>query len=138
MTVNVIISRLDRRRPAVSPVPMEIDGSPDTAADLITLCVRACAARQRRRTDARGETVLSQDQIDDLAVMGKIAFGADPNGTPADESAAVANALQSYEDGLFRVFVNGKALGGLSEPVSLSENDTLTFLRLTMLSGPGW
>ena len=99
MTVNVIISRLDRRRPAVSPVPMEIDGSPDTAADLITLCVKACAARQRRRTDASGETVLSQDQIDDLAVMGKIAFGADASTAPADLEKARENALQSYEDG---------------------------------------
>ena len=70
--------------------------------------------------------------------MGRIAFGFDPNGALADEKEAVANALQSYRDGLFRVFLNGQELRSLDAPVRRGENDVLTFVRLTMLSGNSW
>ncbi len=138
MIVLVNAQRITQRKPAIKPVPMEIDGSPGTVSELIALCVEACVARQHQRATSTGEAVLNQSQLDDLAVVGKIAFGADANGTLADEEEAVANALQSYEDGLYRVFLNGCALGELSDPLSLSDQDELTFVRLVMLGGGGW
>ena len=138
MTIYVNVQRISRRRPAMEPVPLELTGTPGTVTELITLCVEACVEQQHRRIVDVKETVLSQETMDDLAVVGKIAFGLDANGTPADPGETVANALQSYRDGLFRVFMNKKALGGLEEPISLSSQDVLTFVRLTMLAGGGW
>ncbi len=138
MIILVNAQRISQRRPAIKPVPMEIDGSPGTVADLIMLCVKACVTRQHRRIANEGEAVFSQSQLDDLAAVGRIAFDVNNNGTFADEDEALANALQSYEDGLYRIFLNGSALGGLSDPVSLSEQDQLTFVRLVMLAGGGW
>ena len=36
------------------------------------------------------------------------------------------------------VFLNGQELRSLDAPVRLGENDALTFVRLTMLSGNSW
>ena len=66
------------------------------------------------------------------------AFGANYNGKPAAEAEAIINALQSYEDGIFRIFLNDAELGELSSPIQLKEESTLTFIRLAMLSGRLW
>ena len=137
MTILVNLQRIGRRPSVIRQTPIEIGGSPGTVAELITLCVKACVARQHARAHS-GEAVLTREQMEDLAAVGKIAFGVDWNGTPADGAEAEANALQSYEDGLFRIFLNGRALGELSDPVSLAEGDALTFVRLTMLAGGIW
>ena len=138
MMIYVNIQRISQRKPAMQPVPLLLSSAPGTVAELITRCVEACVGQQHRRIAAPGEVVLSQKQMDDLATVGKIAFGYDANGTPADMEEAVDNALQGYQDGLFRVFLNGKALGDLEDAVALTGQDVLTFVRLTMLAGGGW
>ena len=138
MNILVSVQRISRKRPVIEPVPLALRGTPGTVGELIGQCVEACVQRQHRRTADPGEQVLSQERLDDLAAVGKIAFGVDFNGTPADLGEAVANALQSYEDGLYRVFWHGKALGETKDPVQLRDGDVLTFVRLVMLSGGGW
>ena len=138
MFVSISAQSIGRRKTAVQPVQMELKSSPDTLRDLICLCVEAYVERQHRHLDAPEETVLSAVEIDGLSQTGKIAFGVDYNGTPAKLDEAVENALQSYEDGLYRVFLNGQEIKGLDTALSLTENDTLTFIRLTMLAGRPW
>ena len=138
MFIYVNIQQIGRRRPSVQAVPMGISGVPDTLSELIALCVETCVKRQHLRATGSGEIVLSKEQIEDLATVGRIAFGLDANGALADEKDAIANALQGYRDGLFRVFLNGQELRSLDAPVRLGENDALTFVRLTMLSGISW
>ena len=138
MVIYVNIQQIARRWPSVQAAPMELSGVPGTLSELIALCVEACVKRQHLSASGSGEAVLSQERIEDLAAVGRIAFGFDPNGALADEKEAVANALQSYRDGLFRVFLNGQELRSLDAPVRLGENDALTFVRLTMLSGISW
>ena len=138
MFVSISAQSIGKRKAAVEPVQMELKSSPDTLRGLICLCVEACVERQHERLAAPEETVLSAEQIDGLSQAGKIAFGVDYNGTPAKLDEAVENALQSYEDGLYRVFLNGQEIKGLDTALSLTENDTLTFIRLTMLAGRPW
>ena len=60
------------------------------------------------------------------------------NGKPTTEIEAIANALQCYKDGIFRIFLDDSELGALSSPIVLKEESTLTIIRLTMLSGRLW
>ena len=138
MVINVNVQRITSRKPAVQPTRMELSGTPSTLSELIALCVEACVKRQHLRASESGEKVLSQEKMDDLAVVGKIAFGFDANGALADEKQAIENALQSYRDGLFRVFLNGQEIRGLDAPICIRESDVVTFVRLTMLSGISW
>ena len=56
----------------------------------------------------------------------------------ADPDKAAANALQSYADGLYRIFLNGNPLGELETKIKLTEGDCLTVVRLTLLAGRLW
>ncbi|MBR2570605.1 MAG: hypothetical protein IKE30_00530 [Clostridia bacterium] len=138
MTIHVNIQRIGRKRPVIQPLSVELSGIPHTLAELIALCVEAWAAQRSLRAADNGKRILSQDSMDDLAAAGKITFGPDTNSAPADKSGAVANAVQSYRDGLFRVFLNGQELRELDAPLQLTEQCTVTFVRLTMLAGAPW
>ena len=81
---------------------------------------------------------LTDEKISDLSDAGKISFGVDYNGQKQDLEKAIENALQSYEDGIYRVFVNDEELGEINGKATLKENDELTFVRLTMLAGRMW
>jgi hypothetical protein len=47
-------------------------------------------------------------------------------------------ALQAVEDGLVRIFREDEELTELDAPLSLPEGATLTFIRLTFLTGRMW
>ena len=81
---------------------------------------------------------LTDEKINDLSDAGKISFGVDYNGQKQDLEKAVENALQSYEDGIYRIFVNDNEVGEIDCEINLKENDELTFVRLTMLAGRMW
>ena len=81
---------------------------------------------------------LTNEEIQDKATTGKISFGVNYNGMSADTEKAIRNALQSFEDGIFRIFVDGEELESLEQPVSLHEGSELIFVRLTMLAGRMW
>ena len=39
------------------------------------------------------------------------------------------------QDGIYRSFVNDEEVGALNDSINLSEDDSITFVRLTMLAG---
>ena len=108
---------------------------------LIAAFVTAEVTRFNARAEG-GETVLrylTSEEIADAATVGKIGFGADYNGQVQDLTAAIENARQSFEDGIYRIFINGEEAGETCDtPVTLRENDEITFVRLTMLAGRMW
>ncbi len=138
MHIQINAQSISRRKPAIHPVDMELKKSPADLRELICLCVEACVDAQRARLNRPSDSPLTEETILDMAQVGKIAFGADASATPADLEKARENALQSYEDGLYRVFLNGREIQGLYTALHLTENDTLTFIRLTMLAGTPW
>ena len=140
MQVQVNVKRIGKRRNAIEMKPYEIDGVHDIGT-LIAAFVAAEVARFNERA-AAGETALrylTNEEIADAATVGKIGFGADYNGQVQDLAAAIENARQSFEDGIYRIFINGDEVGdALDAPVTLRENDAITFVRLTMLAGRMW
>ncbi len=137
-----------RSRRSVEPVEYETEGNPTTVGELIAATVRACVeafnnramnAPNREDMDADDtHNPLGESKIADMASTGRVAFGIVYNGKTADLSKAVENALQSYGDGLFMLFLNGVPLGDADEKIELNEGDTLTAVRLTLLAGRLW
>ena len=140
MQVQVNVKCIGKRKNAIETRPYEI-GTVRDIGGLITAFVTAEVARFNARAEA-GETALTyltDAQIADGAAVGRVAFGADYNGAKQDLAAAVENAHQCFIDGIYRIFVNGEALEDAPDaPVHLKENDEITFVRLTMLSGRMW
>ena len=140
MQVRVNVKRIGKRKNAIEAHPYEI-GEVRDVGELIAAFVTAEVAWFNERATA-GETALrylTNAEIADAATVGKIGFGADYNGQVQDLTAAIENARQSFEDGIYRIFINGEEpASDLAAPVALAENDEVTFVRLTMLAGRMW
>lgn len=139
MTIRINIKQLGKKRSKISEVPFVLENAPDTVSELIAEAVHTCVAEYNERVE-KGENAapLSSHEISEMSEIGKIAFGINYGGKCADEKTALENALQSYEDGLYRIFIGENEAGSLSDSISLSENDSVTFIRLTMLTGRLW
>lgn len=140
MTILVNIRQLGKKRAAISAVPFVIHDSPASVRELISAIVEASVAayNERARRGEAGIQPMTQDSMTDMASVGKLAFDVDYNGREADSRKAVANALQCFEDGLYRVFLGDTELTELDAPMTVCENDIFTFIRLTMLTGSLW
>ncbi len=79
--------------------------------------------------------VLSQEDINTMVNTGKISFGFKYREDVIDRQKAYENALLSFEDGLYRVFINDKEIRELNAKINLKQNDTLALIRLTMMTG---
>lgn len=116
-----------------------IETVPATTAELIVAVVIRQVQEYNERLDQNDLLkYLTDAEIEEKATSGKVSFGVNYNGLPADAEKAIRNALQSFEDGIFRVFLNDTELESLDEIIQLQEGDKLTFIRLTMLAGRIW
>lgn len=140
MILKVNIKQIGERRQKIAPVDFEYQQKPNTVRGLITATVTQCvnAYNERVRAGDSAAKPLSEQDISDMAKIGKIAFGINYGDKEQELDKAVDNALQSFEDGIYRVFINDRQLEKLDDTLNLSEGDSLTFIRLTMLSGRMW
>lgn len=139
MRVYIQVKQLGKRRCSIEKMPVDFPASPADVKELI----EAIVSRQVREYNERLQQsevlkYLTQEEVEDKATSGKMGFGVNYNGKSAAEAEAIANALQCYEDGIYRIFIDETETGELSSPVLLKENATLTFVRLTMLAGRMW
>lgn len=95
--------------------------------------VQAFRERQASRQFIRA---LSKAEIDAGGERGKIEMGGSEVGIQSiDEEQAVANALVSFEDGIYLVAIDDIQYLRLDQAVFMTEDSRLTFIRLAMLSG---
>lgn len=139
MKVLVNMKKLGSRRNSITQVPYELDSAPETVRELITQMVSVCVRDYNTRMENK-ELLnnLSMKEMEDQAAAGKISFGVNYGETQAEEAKAVENALQCFEDGIYRIFCGTKQLQSLEEKITLAEECELTFVRLTMLAGRMW
>ena len=139
MKVLVNMKKLGSRRNSITQVPYELESAPDTVRELITQMVSVCVRDYNTRMENK-ELLnnLSMKEMEDQAAAGKISFGVNYGETQAEENKAIENALQCFEDGIYRIFCGTKQLQSLEEKITLTEECELTFVRLTMLAGRMW
>ncbi|MEL7160519.1 MAG: hypothetical protein AAFN92_07160 [Bacteroidota bacterium] len=134
--LTIQLKRLGKKKVKVLPYTITPPGSLD---ELIASCVRAEIAHfNARREDHRLLSFLTPAQMDEQSTSGKIGFGDLANREKADAEKGIATARQAYLDGLFTVFVDDEEVMELDTPLTLTEDSTITFLRLTFLTGTFW
>lgn len=79
-----------------------------------------------------------EEELKAQGQLGKVQFGELYDERPGDWEKALDTLFQDFEDGLYRVYVDGTEYTKLSQPLSLEENAQVVFLRLVMLSGRLW
>ena len=140
ITIRINIRQLGKKRNTINAVPFVLHKKPNTVRDLITSVVMVCVAAYNERV-RKGETIIrpmTQESLSDMEMIGKLAFGVNYGGKEANEAKAVTTALQGFKDGLYRAFLDETELVDLDAPLMIRENDTITFIRLTMLTGSIW
>lgn len=139
MNIFVNLKQLGKRRNIIDKQLYFLGNKPATVEQLIENFVTVCVKDFNDRTDNKKIIAyLSKEEISNHAEVGKISFNEDHRGDKQDLDKAIENALQSYEDGLFRIFIDDNEVGKLHDEIEISENSTLTFIRLTMLAGRMW
>lgn len=139
MKIFVNVKKLGKRKNSITQVPYELPSTPKTVQELIeqivTLCVQDYNTRLENQELLKN---LSLAEMEDQAASGKISFGVHYSEKTADRQQAIENALQCFEDGIFRIFCGTNEWKSLDEVIALPEGSELTFIRLTMLSGRMW
>ncbi len=139
MTVQIMMKHPGSLTKKVKACPLTLQAAPATLRELITACVDACIAAYRERAkESQNPAPLSDEDFAGMEALGKFAFGVHYNDKEIDRAKAVATALQAVEDGLVRIFHGEEELTGLDAPLALPEGATLTFIRLTFLTGRMW
>jgi hypothetical protein len=139
MKVFVNVKQIGKRKNKIDRKKYEISGEIKTVKELLTEFVTINVKKfNEGLIEEDVVPYLTDEKISDLSDAGKISFGVDYNGKKQDLEKAIENALQSYEDGIYRVFVNDEEMGEIESEIELKEKDELTFVRLTMLAGRMW
>lgn len=139
MKAYIQTKQLGKRKCSIEKMPVYFPVPPTNVQELIEAIVswQVCEYNERLQ-QSEVLKYLTSEEVEDKVASGKVGFDVNYNGKPAIESDAIINALQSYEDGIFRIFLDDTELGELSSFIRLKEESTLTFIRLTMLSGRMW
>ena len=120
-------------------MPFQYETVPKMVQELITETVKICLDAYKKRVEDRDTMkVLARDNIEEMAEIGKIAFGISYGEKVPEEQEAIDTAITAFEDGLYRIFLDGEELSDLQQSIVLNEDTELTFIRLTMLAGRIW
>ena len=136
MKVYISAKQIKKRGNQVTAYPYELRTVPDSLRQLITILVSDSVEGYNRRLQEKdGKRILTKDEIDDLSQVGKIGFGIPFGSRQADLQDALDTAIQGFEDGLYRFFVGEQEIESLDAPLHVQEEDTITIIRLVMLTG---
>lgn len=138
MNIKVRIKQIGSRRDKVGEVPFPIENKPLTVAMLITECVTTFVGLHNDRINKSVIRPFSEAELQAMGEVGKIAFGELFNQKEVKLSEAVNNALSSYKDGLFRIFIDEREAGELDDSIEIRDDSVVTFIKLTMLAGRLW
>lgn len=139
MKVYVNVKQAGVRKNYITKQELILNSKPETLRELIAAVVSENVKSFNNKIEGhRIIEYLTDDQIKDKLTTGRVSFGEVYNETMADVDMAIETAILAYEDGIFRVFIGEAEGAGLDEKISINEEETLTFVRLTMLTGRLW
>jgi len=136
MNIKITIKQLGKKRSKFTEVDFRLENKPSTVHELIKEAVCTCVREYNRNVANNVPTkALSEEEIENMSEIGKIAFGINYGEKTAAEKDAVEVAIQAFKDGLVRIFKDEEELANLDEIIDVKEADKFTFVRLAFLAG---
>ena len=135
--LTIQLKRLGKKK--IKKIPFELDEEVTTLKSLFEACVKSeVKTFNKKKQDALLLPFLSTEEIQEQSDTGKIGFGDSFNNTLAVEKEALENVIQGFEDGLFLVFINDDEVKTLDQTITLDQESTVSFIRMTFLTGTYW
>lgn len=139
MEIYVRVKSLGKRKDILAPTPYSLPDGVGSLRQLFTAVVQAeVDSYNSKETEAQLIPFLTREALEDQAKTGKVSFGRIYSDKKANPRKAIDNALQCWQDGLVRVFMNGEELTQLDAPLVIPTGAEFTFIRLTFLAGSMW
>lgn len=139
MQIFIRIKAAGKKKDVLQLTPYEINDNISTLRELLTdIVITEVNKYNNKNNDTVLTAFISQEQIDDLSLTGKVSFGDVFNDKKAEKSSSINNAIQCFEDGIVRVFMDETELTELDAPLTIKENEVFTFIRLAFLAGRMW
>ena len=139
MKISVIVKGASRKKAQIRKIIYEYPDRTYTVSGFLSETVRICLGQYNEKRDA-GEILrlFSMEEMEDMAVSGRVSAGDPLDRKKADEKKAVSDALLAFEDGLIALFADGKRYEDMEEIMPLHDGSEVTFVRLTFLAGRMW
>ena len=139
MQIFIRIKAVGKKKDILQLTPYKINNNISTLRELLTDIVTTEVNKYNNKsTDTVLAAFISQEEIDNQSLTGKVSFGDVFNDKKAEKSSAINNAIQCFSDGIVRVFMDEAELTELDTPLAINENDIFTFIRLAFLTGRMW
>ena len=139
LEIFVKVRQASRRKDLIALKPYIINDETKTLKDLIEQIVTINVNNfNQEKTEENLSIILSEKELIDSAHIGKISFGNKLNTEKQDLSKAIDNALQSFEDGIYRVLINTQEVSNLTDTIDINNDSEVVFIKLVMLAGRLW
>ena len=147
MEIKVQLKQAGKREHKIQTAKLILKQKPENIEELIRFTVSATyhtyqQKKKRTKQFEAGEIdqliILSEEEIEDAAAGGKVGFDFLHGNAEVTEKEAIESAFQAFEDGLIAIFIDRERLENLSDKIDLTGSETLTFVKLTMLTGRLW
>ena len=137
-SIQITVKAAGKRRAIMEQLSYTLPVKPLSLKDLISALVTLEVQRYNDASNTENILPFLTDEAYQNGLdVGKVHFNT-PISTEKRSFQALApaidNALQAFEDGLFKVFINDTEITD-SSPFEIQENATVTLIRLTFLAG---
>lgn len=137
MELTLQLKKLGKKK--IKQVPITLSKTPNNLEELLISCVKnQVDAFNKKRLEINVVGFLSPSEIQEQAQSGKVDFGDISNTDQANLQQAIDNVLLAFKDGLFVVFVDDNEVTELKEPLELTSESVIAFIRMTFLVGTYW
>ncbi|WP_417444100.1 hypothetical protein [Joostella sp.] len=137
MELTLQLKKLGKKK--IKQVPITLSKTPNNLEELLISCVKnQVDAFNKKRLEVNVVGFLSPSEIQEQAQSGKVDFGDISNTDQANLQQAIDNVLLAFKDGLFVVFVDDNEVTELKEPLELTSESVIAFIRMTFLVGTYW
>lgn len=144
MNISITVKQLGKKHPVLQEKSISLDTSAPvvTVRTFIELIVKHQVGLFHSASfeweDQDTIHLPKENYLPILTDTGKVGFGAVYNHNKVDIAKAQENAIVAFEDGLYALFQGDDQLESLTEEIDLSQNKSITFIRLTFLAGSYW
>ncbi len=139
MKIFINVKQAGNRKNYIEKEEVNLKLKPLTLRELIELIVTQNVKEFNEGLKSKNMiSYLTEEEIEKKIEIGKISFEEKYNQNSQNTQKAIETAYLAYEDGIFTVFIGETETGNLDEKIELKEDDTLTFIKFTMLAGRMW
>ncbi|QDY46377.1 hypothetical protein HF394_15870 [Planococcus glaciei] len=139
MKIFVTVKSASSTKKNLNQRPMTLPETISTLQELVEeLVIQNVKAALASNEQGNIVSFLTAKDTENQLATGKVGFQYTYGKKEMDIEKAFQEAESAFRDGLYRVFINDSEVMEYKETITLNENDTLVFMRLTMLAGRLW